>query len=208
MEFIKVVETRTSVRNFTDEPVAESDLHEIIRLSSCAPCVGGSEFWKYIILTDRELLKKISDIVRDKYREFIPENDERITENVRYAVEKFASVIAAAPTVVVVVAEPYEALIDKVLAKAGLNHEDMNRMRNNPDILSIGGVVQTMLLAAVEFGYTGCWLSGPMIAREEVAKLLNITEPYSLASFVALGKPASNPLPRIKKPIDELILKL
>lgn len=208
MEFIKVVETRTSVRNFTDEPVAIGDLHEIIRLASCAPCVGGEEFWKFIIITDREVLKQISEIVRNKYREFIPENDERITENVRYAVEKFASVISAAPTVVAVVEEPYEALIDKVLAKAGLNHDDMNRLRNFPDILSVGGVVQTMLLAAVEYGYSGCWLSGPMIARDEVAQLLKLPEPYKLASFVALGKPATDPVPRIKKSMDELLLQL
>jgi nitroreductase len=205
MDFKTVVEQRTSVRKFTDESVPVEDITEILRLASCAPCVGGAEFWKFIVITDQSLLRQVAEIVKSKYDTLIPHDNDLVTGNVRHAIEKFASVIGGAPTVVAVLTEPYEALIDKVLEQAGSGHEEMNKMRNFPDIQTVGAVVQTILLSAVNAGYSGCWLSGPMIAKQELSQLLDIPKGTQLSAFVALGKAGEKNYPRVKRPIEELI---
>jgi nitroreductase len=205
MEFKMVVETRASVRKFTDEPIPVEDITEILKLASCAPCVGGAEFWKFVVITNKSLLRQIADIVRAKYDALIPDAQDTVTGNVRLAVEKFASVIGGAPTVVAVLTEPYEALIDKVLVSGGSSHEEMNKLRNYPDIQTVGAVVQTVLLSAVNAGYGGCWLSGPMIAKEEIELLLDVPEGFHLSAFVALGREGEKNYPREKRPIEEMI---
>lgn len=206
MDFKTVVELRTSVRKFTDDPIPAEDITEILRLASCAPCVGGAEFWKFLVISDKALLREASEIVRTKYNSLIPSNNDLVTGNVRLAIEKFASVIGGAPTVVAVLTYPYEALIDNILEHSGSSHEEMNKLRNFPDIQTVGAVVQTLLLSAVNAGYSGCWLSGPMIAKSELAKLFAVPEGMQLSAFVALGKEGEKNVPRMKRPIEEMII--
>ncbi len=77
-------------------------------------------------------------------------------------------------------------------------------MRGYPDIQSIGAAVQNLLLAALDIGYGTCWLSGPVVAREEIEACLDIQTPWRLAAMVAVGKPFGNATQREKKPIEEI----
>lgn len=51
-----------------------------------------------------------------------------------------------------------------------------------------GAAVTTMMLEAVEMGLGSCWLGA--IQREEIAKILGLTEQLSLVYLLALGYPA------------------
>jgi nitroreductase len=70
-----------------------------------------------------------------------------------------------------------------------LSHEEINQMRNYPDMQSADACIQNLLLSATDMGYGACWLSAPLIARNELETLLDIQEPYCLIAFVAIGKP-------------------
>ncbi|MBE0654982.1 MAG: nitroreductase family protein [Bacteroidales bacterium] len=78
-------------------------------------------------------------------------------------------------------------------------------MRNFPDIQSAGACIQNLLLSAVDMGYRGCWLSGPMIARSEMEEILEIKEPSRLLNFVALGKPSKDFKPKDKEDLSKKI---
>lgn len=204
MEFTQVVEKRASVRNFTDEPVPVEKLQEMVRIAATAPCISGKETWKFVAITNKDLMKKMAEAVKLKYDEVLPQNDDRINENTKHAVEMFSSVFEKAPAVIAVLAEPYTAIIDKVLSITSYDHDELNKMRNYPDIQTIGAAIQNLLLSAVDLGYGACWLTGPMVAKEELSKLIKIEEPYSLFAFVAVGKPGSEVKPRIKTPVEEI----
>jgi nitroreductase len=204
MEFKQVAEKRSSVRNFTDEKIPIETLKEMVRIAAMAPCISGKETWKFIAITNKELIKKLSDAVKIKYEEILPKNDERVTESIKHAVEMFSSVFVKAHAVIAVLAEPYTAIIDKVLSETSFTHEEINKMRNHPDIQTIGAAIQNLLLSAVDMGYGACWLTGPMVAKEELSNLIGVKEPYSLIAFVAVGKPDKEVTPRIKKPVDEI----
>jgi len=70
---------------------------------------------------------------------------------------------------------------------------------------SAGACIQTLLLAAVDMGYGACWMSAPMVAEKELEEMLQVNPPFRLISFVAMGKPAKELSPRVKKPIDEML---
>lgn len=204
MEFKSVAEKRVSVRNFTDEPVLIDDLKEMIRIAGTAPCISGAETWKFIAVTNKELMKRMASAVKQKYSEIIPANDDRVNENVKMAVEKFSSIFINAPVVVAVTMEPYQAVIDKILTDTSYTHDDLNKLRNYPDIQTAGAAIQNLLLAAVDLGYGACWLTAPMVAKEELSKLMEIEKPYSLIALVAVGKPDKETSARTKKPVEEI----
>ena len=204
MEFSKAAEQRTSVRSFTSEPVPEDKLREMVRIAGMAPCIGGKEVWNFVAITNKELIEKMAHAVKAKYDEILPKNDERITDSVRSSVEMFSSIFTKAPAVIAVLAEPYTAIIDKVLSQTSHSHSDINKLRNYPDIQTMGAAIENLLLAATDLGYGACWQTGAMVAKEELSKLIGIKEPFSLIAFVAVGKPDIEVMPRVKKPVEEI----
>ncbi len=67
--------------------------------------------------------------------------------------------------------KPYETVLETAVE---LTHDEINTLRNYPDIQSAGASIQNILLTAVDMGYGACWLSGPMFARQEIEQMLNV----------------------------------
>jgi len=204
MELKEAIYNRSSVRNFTKEKVSEENLRELVRRAGAAPSINNSEPWKFIAITNEDLLKELGDVVRIKYKNLIPENDERITDTIRNQVTKFASFFSDAPAVIAVVAKPYSAIIDEILVSTGLTHDEMNKLRNYPDIQTYGAAIQNILLSAVELGLGACWLTGPMVAKNELEEILGIESPHKLIAFVVVGMPLHEAKPRAKQSLDEI----
>lgn len=201
MELKHVIENRTSVRTFKNEDIPIKDLKEMVRLASLAPSSNNYQPWKFIIIRNKEVLQKLARKVSARIAE-LPENQSKASKNVKSQVEWFATFFQDAPALVALAMEKYETVLEKGVT---VSHEEINRMRNYPDIQSAGACVQNMLLAAVDMGYGACWLSAPMIAKQEIENIINVKEPYHLIAFVAIGKPDRPVVPKDKKHVDEMI---
>lgn len=204
MQLKEAIETRSSVRKFTNDPVSVDDLKELVRLAGKAPSVNNAQPWKFIAVTSKDTLKCMSEAVKDRINEMLPTPANDAAANAKSQVEWFSTFFADAPAVLVVLSQPYEAVIDKALEGAGVDHETLNELRGHPDVLSIGATVQTFLLAAVDMGYGACWLSGPVVARESLETCLGVQSPWRIATMIAVGRPAATVSQREKKPIDEI----
>ena len=204
MELTEIIEKRASVRHFADDSVSADDLLDMVRLAHLAPSVNNSQPWRFIAITNRGLLKSMADAVHEKICRMLPDSDDEQQKRAKAQVLWFSTFFADAPAVIAVLAHPYQAIVDCVLPKAGISHEDMNAMRGRPDIESMGAAIQTLLLAAVDKGYGGCWLSGPLVARDEIERILGVQPPWTLEAMVAVGREGSEHKQREKKPLEEV----
>ena len=194
MELKDAIEKRTSIRSFLDESIPVEDLKEMVRRAGLAPSVNNYQPWNFILITRKETLKEIAVLISEKYHEF-PFKKSESAENVKKQVEWYSTFFSSAPALIAVILEKYESVLER---GSLMSHEEINRMRNYPDIQSTGACIQNLLLSAVDMGYGGCWLSGPMIARKEIEAMLEIKEPSVLLSFVAVGKPSKEFRPKNK----------
>jgi nitroreductase len=204
MELKEAIEQRASVRQFASDNVDIEDLKEMVRLAHLAPSVNNSQPWRFIAITNRELMKQMADAVRAKVHEVLPDSDEEKARKVKSQVEWFSTFFESVPAVIAVVKCPYEAIVDCALDKGHMTHEDMNAMRGCPDIESIGACIENLMLAAVDMGYGTCWLSGPLVARNELESILELKGPWTLEAMVAVGKPLMTIHQREKKPLEEV----
>jgi nitroreductase len=131
----------------------------------------------------------------------LPSNKSIAAKNVKSQVEWFATFFESAPAVIAMAMEDYESVLEKGVE---LSHDEINKMRNFPDMQSAGAAIQNMLLTAVDLGYGACWLSAPMMAKEALEEILKIENSYHLIAFVAVGKPSKELKPKSKKSIDEI----
>lgn len=201
MELKDAIERRTSIRSFRDDAIPLEDLKEMIRRAGLAPSVNNFQPWSFILITNKDLLKKMAAIISEKYNQF-PFKKTEASKNIIRQVEWYSTFFTGAPAVVALVLEKYESILER---GTQMTHDEINLMRNYPDIQSAGACIQNLLLSAVDMGYGGCWLSGPMIARSEMEEILGIKEPSRLLNFVALGKPSKDFQPKDKEDLSKKI---
>jgi nitroreductase len=148
----------------------------------------------------------MADAVRARLRSLLPA---ALSEDARRAaqrVEWFSTFFADAPLVMAVTRKPYESVIARAVAGSSLTATDTNAMRGYPDVQSIGAAIEHLLLAATELGYGSCWLSGPLIAREDLEQLLGIEAPEHLAALITIGVPAAPPDGgHDRRPVEEIL---
>ncbi len=206
MEFRHLVESRVSVRQFTAEIVPAADVREMVRLAGLAPSPNNSQPWQFVAVTRPSLLQEMGAVVHVRVRALMPEPASDAARHAQQRVEWFSTFFADAPLVVGVVLMPYQSVMDAALEGGRLTGPQVNAMRGQPDLQCLGAAVEHLLLAAANLGYGGCWLSGPLVAREALERLMGIEAPGRLAALVAIGKPAgAPPQPRERKAIDEIL---
>jgi nitroreductase len=206
MEFRELVERRASIRQFTTEPVAPEDVREMIRIAGLAPSPNNSQPWQFIAISRRTLLRDMAEAVRAQLRALLPEPADDEARRAGQGVEWFSTFFEDAPLVVAVVALPYVSVIQGAIDGSTLTGARVNALRGQPDLQSLGAAVEHLLLAATDMGYGGCWLSGPLVARPELERLLGVQAPGRLAAMAAIGRPkAAESRGHDRKPLDEVL---
>jgi nitroreductase len=194
MELKAAIEARTSVRVFSDEKIPLSNIREMVRLAGLAPSVNNFQPWRYIAIMNTDLLNTMADVVARKIED-LPSSKSIAAGNLKKQVTWFSTFFKDAPVVLILVTRPYETVLESAVE---VSHDAINEIRNYPDIQSAGASIQNILLAAVDMGYGACWLSGAMLAREELEKMLKIKAPEKMLAFIVIGKPRSENKPKVK----------
>ena len=184
MDLVTAIEKRASVREFSDEPVDINDIKEIIRLAGLAPSVDNYQPWKYFLISNRKLLDKMALAVTMEISK-MPESSTRMAKHLKNQAAWFSTFFNRAPMLIALASQPYEPDLEKGVK---IPHEELERIRNYPDLQSSGASIQNLLLAATSLGYGTCWMTGPLYAQEKIQELLGIQTPWRLISFVAIGK--------------------
>lgn len=185
MDLTKTIETRTSIREFTDDPVDMEDIRAIIRLAGMAPSINNYQPWKYYIITKKDLLSKMAMAITDEIAG-MPESSTRMAKHLKNQAAWYSTFFHAAPMLIALAGHPFETDLDRGVS---IPTDELDKMRNYPDLQSAGASIQNLLLAATSMGYGTCWMTGPLYARARLQGLLNIEEPWKLISFVAIGRP-------------------
>jgi len=63
-DLFEVLKSRRSVRAYSDEPVGEEELRELVELAVLAPTAMNLQPWRFSIITNRQVLAEVSDRVK------------------------------------------------------------------------------------------------------------------------------------------------
>jgi nitroreductase len=70
----ELLKKRRAVRNFKDQDVPESILYEIIEETCLAPSAGNRQPWRFVIISNRDWIKRLSDESKANFLEDIQKN--------------------------------------------------------------------------------------------------------------------------------------
>lgn len=60
MEALECIKTRRSIRKFTEQPVTEDEVRQVVEAAAFAPSWKNTQIARYIVVTDKEKKDKCS----------------------------------------------------------------------------------------------------------------------------------------------------
>ena len=73
MDIIQAIETRRSIRSYTEQPVEKAVLQKLLRLAVKAPTGSGMEPWGFVVLQDAQEINALSESIKRKVLEHLEE---------------------------------------------------------------------------------------------------------------------------------------
>jgi nitroreductase len=199
------VEARCSVRRFLPEPVPREDVEAMVALAVRAANAGNAQPWRFIAVEDERVRREMADAVHAALDALasLPECAGR-AKDIR-AIRAYATFFAEAPVVIAVFALPYSSKSDELLTARGATTEERDRVRQRPDLQSVGAAVQLLTTAAHAMGYGSCWMTAPVLAAPAIEEILAAPAAARLAAIVPVGRPAGRLHRSPRLPLDEVL---
>jgi nitroreductase len=199
---MKIIQDRRSIRDYTDEPVSESDLEMILEAARQAPSGENAQPWRFVIVKDAETRNKLGAIAgggsgRRFTAEFVTQKMQaRFTglkdeEKKKKVFEKLTS-----------------GKVSTFLANAPLNIVVCGRKDVWDLPYDTSAAIENMLLMVTALGLGACWVIAPCIDirdEERVKSLLGLPEGIKAVSIIAIGHPTRPHRPRPRLPMNELV---
>ena len=183
MECYDAINTRRSVRDFTEERIPEDTLKRIIAAAYKAPANDHFRDWHYIVVTDPEVKRQVLEGIP---KNLTVKDVDRMT---------FISDPVQKESYQVAVPKQYRMLYDTAALLVPLmkKKSDILHPANLSDLNCYASVwcsIENLWLAATAEGY-GCNLRIPWGEEEAVAqKALGFPDGYLIPCFIGIGRPA------------------
>jgi len=180
MELLEAVNTRRSVRRFSDRPVEDEKLQALLEAVRMSPSWANRQCWRFIVIRDGQAREAISEL---SYVEafFAPKG---------YKVNPAKKGLAEAPVVIVACADP---------AESGVLWDQSYYMTD------IGIASQTLMLTAHSLGLGSVFVG--VFDDKKLRELLRIPEEIKIVGLFPLGYPLDETKKEgpPRKPLSEIV---
>jgi nitroreductase len=212
MKLEEIMLARRSVRKYLDKDVPDEMLTRAFEIARWAPNGGGFESWKFLVVKNRDLIKRAADAAQAKVDMLThwPEAGD-FNKDILARIRNNATFFRHAPVLIGALSQEYKSVIDQILAKREkdpIAREMIEGRRSAPSrVQEIGGFVVHLLLLFQNMGLGTCWMTGPLVAKGEIEEILGVAPGWDLMALIPVGYPAESPT-KTRKPVNEIMTLL
>jgi coenzyme F420-0:L-glutamate ligase/coenzyme F420-1:gamma-L-glutamate ligase len=205
--FLEWLQTRRSVRTFSDRPVDRAALERVMAGAITAPSSTNRQPWRFTVVRDAAMRANIVEAVARRtgeIKEIIARSHH--AEDFGSYGDFFHEPLASANVIVVPQYRPYPDLIANLIESGGgdpSRYSTASAMQ--AELVSTSTAIMALLLQAHAEGLGACMMAGPMVAKDDIHALLGIAEPWRMVGAIAIGHPTSAPQTMSRKPIDKVV---
>lgn len=173
---IESVETRRSIRSYSDIPVEDDKLIQLLESARLAPSGSNTQPWHFIIVESELTRQKLAEVSHQ---------------------QKW---MLSAPVFIVCVADIRSRINDNV--EISLNEaspqEELKQIIRDTSI-----AIEHIVLEAINLGLGTCWVA--WFTQEEIRPILNIPSDKYVVSILTLGYANEIPKARPRKKLEKII---
>jgi nitroreductase len=196
----QLLRERRSVRRFKPDPVPEALVQRLIEGAICAPSASNKQPWKFLLVENRRLIESLADAVRaasSLVARHIPDASRAAFESYGDYFTRFEH----APLVIVPIYKPLTLLSN--LTADDLPAQEraaIAQLEQDSGLIGTSLALGHLLLVAHELGLGASGMTGPLLARPELRRLLEIPPAWDIVALVPVGFPDEVPLATARKP--------
>lgn len=211
MDLFEVMRTTFAAREYTEDPVPDAVLQELLESARFAPSGGNRQAGRIIVVRDKDVQGQLADMTIPPARQYtaqvmagetpfnvlqptaLSEQEINETQHAALLVEH----IRTAPVLLVVCADLSAlAAMDKDLDRIGMAVG-----------ASIYPLVWNLLLGARALGYGGTFTTLSLVVEPQVKALLEIPDHWAVATLVPMGKPVKQLTKLKRRPVTEFVVR-
>jgi coenzyme F420-0:L-glutamate ligase/coenzyme F420-1:gamma-L-glutamate ligase len=180
----RIIKSRRSIRKFVRKQVKFEIIEKLLTSGCWAPSPHNSQPWRFVILGQDELKRKLSIGMGERLKEDL-KKDRLPLKMIDRRIRRSLNLINRAPVLILV-----------CLSKEGLHvypDSRRNRIEEYMALQSIGASIQNILLETHSMGLGACWISAPIFCPKLVVKTLKIPKGWSPTALLLLGYPNEKP---------------
>ncbi len=145
MDALEAIRKRRSVRRYTDRPVADEDVDELVRLALLAPTGGMAQAWSILVVRDAERRAALADLVIRGGAEYFrqvrpPAEGASAEEHAEWARGYARQALGTYPDVPV--------WILGVLVPRNVFPAESRSLERDADMVSVGFMIENLMVAA------------------------------------------------------------
>lgn len=181
MDYSVLLKNRRSIREFEDREVDLKIIEEIIKESCLAPSSGNRQEWRFIIINNKELIRKISDVSKRSILKEIDENPDIYYERYKEILKNESfNVFYNAPCLIYI----------------------LGPKENHTLYIDCSLIACYLMFSATERGLGTCWIGfGGRITDTDLLEEIGVSDDYRVVAPIILGYPRRIPdLPERKNP--------
>ena len=191
MDVFEAIGTQRAMRRLKPDPVSDEDLWTILDAAIKAPSGGNSQPWRFLVIRDPEIKRKIGEYYLDGWtRVYGPFRDFAL------ASPDFARTYRSADHLAHNLAEV------PVLILATVQREGV--AAGSPAAASVYPAVQNLMLAARALGLGTTLTTLHMEHDQEVKDLLGIPEGVDTMALIPVGWPKGRFGPPVRQPVEQV----
>ena len=191
MDLFEAMDTNRAMRRLKPDPVPRELLEKLVHAATRAPSAGNSQHWSFVVVTNREDMRFLGDILQRRLGQFSrdPEDDAqgRMMRAVRYLIAHFHET---------------PAVIFCCIRNAYPNAETPVRATMWSTIYP---ATQNLLLAARGLGLGAAMTTFQAGAEDEIKAHFGIPDDVYIGSTIPVGYPMGRFGPLGRKPLDEVL---
>jgi nitroreductase len=190
VDLIEGLRTNPAAREFTDEPVGDDVVAELLEVARFAPSGGNRQPWRVAVVRDRELRQQLADLCEPVWQEYMAISVTGATPFSVVGPPPTPAQIDRVPNPVIdhLVDAPVVLVVAADLGSIAMMDAELDRATLTGGA-SVYPFVHQLLLAARARGLGGVLTT--FLARAEPAArpLLGLPDTWAIAAMVAIGRP-------------------
>lgn len=175
MNTIECINSRRSIRRFTEEPVSHDTMTKIIEAAAMAPSWKNTQITRYYVVEDKEIKEKIAAEATNDFN---------------------AATIRSAAAVVAVTVVKNRCGYERDGSFSTVKEDSWQ-------MFDAGVASQTFCLAAHEYGI-GSVIMG-IFDYDKVAEMIGMPQEQEMVALISIGHPAEAPAAPKRKTVEDLL---
>lgn len=198
---MEALKSRRSIRAFEEREIPPELVEKVIEAGITAPSGSNFQGWRVRIVRERAAMERLSSIVDKKIEKIAAAWEEGLLKKELLKYTANFTFFDKAPLILMLYFRNRYQGADYFFG------EGINLYKGSGALLSLGMMMQNMMLAAESLGLGSCTLTGPLLASDEIEAEFPSPNKHELGALLLLGYPKGRPQGPGRKSLKRFIMK-